>query len=149
MASKLVGGTRGFDALRATCGGVMCARLVAKVAFVEEGQGALGVEVSVERDVAVCQVVVARVGIQELLIGERGNGARIAARLASVGGVGEQCTVHGVVQHVHGVGEGALHLVEHHAVVTKALGRAVFGTVELVVPALLLKDGLFGIDGGV
>ena len=91
----------------------------------------------------------ARVGIQELLIGERRDGARIAARFASVGGAGEQRTVHGVVQHVHGVGEGAFHLVEHHAVVAKALGRAVFGTVELVVPALLLKDGLFGIDGGI
>ena len=102
----------------------------------------------------------ARVRVQELLVGERGNRARVAAALVRIGGVGIERGVDGVVQHAHGVGKGALHLVEHHAVIAQralaqARGAAVvlalgaLRQVQLVVPALLLKNGGLGIDGRV
>ena len=59
----------------------------------------------------------ARVRVQELLVGERGNRARIAAAFVRIGGVGIERGVDGVVQHAHGVGQRALHLVENHAVI--------------------------------
>ena len=102
----------------------------------------------------------ARVRVQELLVGERGNRARVAAALVRIGGVGIERGVDGVVQHAHGVGQRALHLVEHYAVIAQcALAQArgaavtrVLGAlrqVQLVVPALLLKNGGLGIDGRV
>ena len=61
----------------------------------------------------------ARVRVQELLIGERGNRARVAAALVRIGGVGIEHGVDGVVQHAHGVGQRALHFVEHYAVIAQ------------------------------
>ena len=90
----------------------------------------------------------ARVRVQEPLVGERGNRARVTAALVRIGGVGIECGVDGVVQHAHGIGQRALHLVEHHAVIAQralaqARGAAValgaLRQVQLVVPALLLK----------
>ena len=100
----------------------------------------------------------ARVRVQELLVGEHGNRARVAAALVRIGGVGIERGVDGVVQHAHGIGQRALHLVEHHAVITqRALAQVggatvaldAFRQVQLVVPALLLKNGGLGIDGRV
>ena len=104
-----------------------------------------------------------RVRVQELLVGERGNRARVAAALVRIGGVGIQRGVDGVVQHAHGVGQRALHLVEHHAVIAQrarvqVLGAGLTGValavlalrqVQLVVPAFLLKNGRLGVDGRV
>ena len=98
-----------------------------------------------------------RVRVQELLVGERGNRARVAAAFVRIGGVGIERGVDGIVQHAHGVGQRALHLVEHHAVITQralvqARGAAVavaLRQVQFVVPALLLKNGGLGIDGRV
>ena len=98
-----------------------------------------------------------RVRVQELLVGERGDRARVAAALVRIGGVRIECGVDGVVQHAHGIGQRALHLVEHHAVITQralvqARGAAVavaLRQVQFVVPALLLKNGGLGIDGRV
>ena len=100
----------------------------------------------------------ARVRVQELLVGERGNRARVATALVCIGGVGIERGVDGIVQHAHGVGQRTLHLVEHHAVIAQralaqARGAAVdlgaLRQVQLVVPALLLKNGGLGIDGRV
>ena len=102
----------------------------------------------------------ARVRVQELLVGERGNRARVATALVRIGGVGIERGVDGVVKHAHGVGQRALHLVEHHAVIAqRALAQArgavavlalgALRQVQLVMPALLLKNGGFGIDGRV
>ena len=102
----------------------------------------------------------ARVRIQELLVGERGNRAWVAAALVRIGGVGIECGVNSIVQHTHGVGQCALHFVEHHAVIAQralaqARGAAValaldaLRQVQLVVPALLLKNGGLGVDGRV
>ena len=77
-----------------------------------------------------------------------------------IGGVGIERGVDGVVQHAHGVGQRALHLVEHHAVIAQralaqaggaavALALDALRQVQLVVPALLLKNGGLGIDGRV
>ena len=131
-----------------------------QIALVQKRQRAVHVQVAIERDVGVRGVVVARVRIQELLVGERGNRARVAAALVRIGGVGIERGVDGVVQHAHGVGQRALHLVEHHAVIAQralaqARGAAVaialgaLRQVQLVVPALLLKNGGLGIDGRV
>ena len=98
--------------------------------------------------------------VQELLVGERGNRARVAATLVRIGGVGIERGVDGIVQHTHGVGQRALHLVEHHAVIAQralaqaggaavALARGALRQVQLVMPALLLKNGGLGIDGRV
>ena len=135
-----------------------CGTRLRQIALVQKGQGAVHVQVAVERDVGVGRIVVARVRVQELLVGERGNRARVATALVRIGGVGIERGVDGVVQHTHGVGQRALHLVEHHAVIAqRALaqaGGAAFALgalrqVQLVVPALLLKNGGLGIDGRV
>ena len=102
----------------------------------------------------------ARVRIQELLVGERRDRAWVTAALVRIGGVGIERGVDGVVQHAHGVGQRALHLVEHHAVIAQralaqareaavALALGALRQVQLVVPALLLKNGGFGVDGRV
>ena len=100
----------------------------------------------------------ARVRIQELIVGERRDRAWVAAALVRIGCVRIERGVDGVVQHAHGVGQRALHLVEHHAVIAqRALaqaGGAAFAAsalrqVQLVVPAFLLKNGGLGVDGRV
>ena len=88
-----------------------------QIALVQKGQCTVHVQVAVERDVGVGRIVVARVRVQELLVGERRDRARVAAALVRIGGVGIKRGVDGVVQHAHGVGQRALHLVEHHAVI--------------------------------
>ena len=129
-----------------------------QIALVQKGQCAVHVQVAVECDVGVGRIVVARVRVQELLVGERGNRARVATALVCIGGVGIERGVDGIVQHTHGVGQRTLHLVEHHAVIAqRALAQArgaavdlgVLRQVQLVVPALLLKNGGLGIDGRV
>ena len=131
-----------------------------QIALVQKGQCAVHVQVAVERDVGVGRIVVACMRVQELLVGERGNRARVAAALVRIGGVGIERGVDGVVQHTHGVGQRALHLVEYHAVIAQralaqaggaavALARGALRQVQLVMPALLLKNGGLGIDGRV
>ncbi len=138
-----------------------------EVPLVEEGQHGVRVEVAVQREVAVVQTVVAAMLLEELLVGEVGDGARRAARLEAVGRVGEQGRLQLVVQHRVRVGQGALHLVVHHAVqheARRAVGRlggrhgvACHGIArrglhvagQLVVPALLLEDGALAVDGRV
>ena len=87
-------------------------------------------------------------GVEVALVGELRNGARVPARFEGVARAGEQLGVHTAVQHAFGVGQRALHLVEYHAVVAQALGRARLGVhvVELVVPALLLEHRALAID---
>ena len=108
---------------RVLAGGDGCVHAAARgtrlrqIALVQKGQCTVHVQVAVERDVGVGRIVVARVRVQELLVGERGNRARVAAALVRIGGVGIERGVDGVVQHAHGVGQRALHLVEHHAVI--------------------------------
>ena len=90
-----------------------------QIALVQKGQRAVHVQVAVERNVGVGGIVVARVRIQELIVGERRDRVRVAAALVRIGGVGIERGVDGVVQHAHGVGQRALHLVEHHAVIAQ------------------------------
>ena len=131
-----------------------------QIALVQKGQGAVHVQVAVKRDVGVGRIVVARLRVQELLVGERGNRARVATAFVRIGGVGIERGVDGVVQHAHGIGQRTLHLVEHHAVIAQralaqsggaavALAFGALRQVQLVVPALLLKNGRLGIDGRV
>ena len=151
---------------RVLAGGNGCIHAAARgtrlrqIALVQKGQCAVHVQVAVERDIGVGRIVVARMRVQELLVGERGNRARIAAALVRIGSVGIERGVDGVVQHAHGVGQRALHLVEHHAVIAQralaqargavaALALGALRQVQLVVPTLLLKNGGLGIDGRV
>ena len=116
---------------RVLAGGNGCVHAAARgarlrqITLVQKGQRAVHVQVAVERDVGVGRIVVARVRVQELLVGERGNRARVAATLVRIRGVGIERGVDGVVQHAHGVGQRTLHLVEHHAVIAqRALAQA-------------------------
>ena len=134
-----------------------------QIALVQKRQRAVHIQVAVERYIRVGRIVMASVRVQELLVGERRNRTRIAAALVRIGGIGIERGVDGVVQHAHGIGQRALHLVEHHAVVAQrsraqVLGAGVVGValaapalrqVQLVVPALLLKNGGLGVDGRV
>ena len=115
-----------------------------QVLAVEEAQEALGVQVAVERDVAVVGPVVAVVAVQVRLVGERGDGRWRAARLEAVGGVGEQRGRKRVVEHRLRVGQRALHLVVHHAVVHQLVRRA---RRQLKVPAFLLEHRALVVDG--
>ena len=129
-----------------------------QVALVQKCQRAVHIQVAVERDVRVGRIVMTCVRVQELLVGERRNRARVAAALVRIGGIGIERGVDGVVQHAHRVGQRALHLVEHHAVIAQRAHAQVLGValaalalrqVQLVVPALLLKNGGLGVDGRV
>ena len=125
-----------------------------EVAFVQELERMVDVQVAVEDDVAVVGAVVAPMLVEVGLVGERRDGLRRAARLERVARAGEQCRLHLVVQDRVRVRERALHLVEHHAVVDQGglvraersrVALAVVGD-ELVVPPLLFEDGLLRVD---
>ena len=136
-----------------------------EVLLVQKSQHHVDVHISVQREVAVVQAVMAAVLFQELLVGEVGDGARRAARLEAVGRVGEERRLQLVVEHRVRVGERAFHLVVHHAVEREArlavrglgLGHRVARhrvalvrlhvAGQLVVPAFLLEDGAFVVDG--
>jgi hypothetical protein len=118
-----------------------------QIVVVEEAEHAVDVEVAVEHDVGVVEPIVTGVGVEIALVGETGNGRRVAARFEGVAGAGQERLVDGVVEHAFGIGQGALHLVEHDAVVgERALA---VGFRNLVVPALLLEDAPIAVDGRV
>ena len=120
-------------------------RLGAEEAPPKEGEDVVDVEVTVEDGVAVGEVVVAGVGLEELLVGELRDGARVATALEAVAGVGEEPVVEGLQEDLVGIGVRALHLVEDDAVV----GEGGTLTLLLVVPALLLEDAGAVVDVGV
>ena len=130
-------------------GGVIGARRAirrGKIALVQKAQYAVKVEVSVQHDIGIVQTVMACVRVQIPLIGQLRNGARMPTRLELVTRAREQRRVHRVIQHAIGVGQGALHLVEHHAVIAQRLGCVALSIVQLKVPALLLEDGTLAIN---
>ena len=104
--------------------------------LVNKGELAINVEGSEEHGVGVGRRIVARVRVEEALVGERGYGAGVSAGLEAVGRVREEGTLHAEVEDVVGVRERAAHLVEDHAVV----GQRRVLAVHLEVPALLLED---------
>ena len=115
----------------------------------------LYVQVAVQDGVAVRQVVVARVRVDELLVRKLRNVARVSAGLEAVRRVRKQALVHGLKQHLVRVAQGSLHLVEDDAVVRKARARVCgrgcvsVRVLKLQVPALLLEDARPLVDGGV
>ena len=120
---------------------------------VDEGELALDVQVAVEDGVAVGQVVVTRVRVEELLVAELWDGARHPAGLEAVGGVGKERPTDALEEHLVRIGQGTLHLIEDDAVVDEARvriarrgGLAVLAH-KLRVPALLLKDPRTVVDG--
>ena len=84
-----------------------------------EGELTLTVKVAVEEGVAVREVVVASVGVQEVLVGELGDCARLTTGFFAVCGVREEGLAHRIVEHAIRVREGSLHLVEDNTVVAK------------------------------
>ena len=75
-----------------------------QIALVQKRQRAVHVQIAVERYIRVGRIVMASVRVQELLVGERRNRARIAAAFVRIGGIGIERGVDGVVQHAHGIG---------------------------------------------
>ena len=114
-----------------------------KVVHVQELEHLVDVEVAIERDVAVAQLIVTRVVVEEVFVGEVRDRARQAARLETIGGIGKERRLERVEEHVVRIGHDALHLVEHHAVIRE---RRV-GALELVVPTLLFEDLFALVDG--
>ena len=114
-----------------------------EVVRVQETEHLVDVEVAIERDVAVVQLIVARVIVEEILVGEVRDRARQATRLETIGGIGKERRLERVEEHVVRVGHNALHLVEHHTVIRE---RRVC-VLELVVPALLFEDLFALVDG--
>ena len=102
--------------------GIAGAYLVAQVALVQETEHPIRVQVAVEGDVAIRQVVMARMGIKEVLVGELGDMLGVATALARIRRIGEERLVHRVVQHARRVRERALHLVVDHAVHVRGRG---------------------------
>ena len=79
-------------------------------------------------------MVVPAIGINELLIGQVGNGSGITAGIVAIAGIGEQDILDRLLDNAVHAGHGALHLVEDHAVVDQLV------LLHLVVPALLAED---------
>ena len=61
----------------------------------------------------------ASVGVQEVLVGELRDCARLAARFFAVGGIREEGLADRIVEYAIWIREGALHLVEDNTVVAK------------------------------
>ena len=116
-----------------------------QVAVVEETQHAVDVHIAIEHDVGVVETIMAGMGVEIAFVGEAGDGRRVAARFEGVAGVGQEGLAERVVEHAFGVGQGALHLVEDHAVVRKPARPLCL--VELVVPAFLLENAPVAVDG--
>ena len=158
--------------------GVTCvAVLGTHEALVEERELLVDVKVSVEDRVGVRELGVARVGVEELLVGEGGDCRRVAAGDPTVGRLAEELAVDAHDEDFVRVRQGALHLVVDDAVAGKRTGseargvgiRAlcvaagvrilgglaavcglclVRGLAQLVMPALLLEDARVAIDVG-
>ena len=103
----------------------------AQVRPVQKGQLVPHVHFAVQGDAAFVRPVVAAVDLHILLVGQPGDGGRVAPRHKAVAIVGEEGRVHGGVQPRLRGRQGPLHLVVHHAAEA---------AVRLPVPALLLKD---------
>ena len=107
-------------------------------------QNFVDVHFAVQEDPGIGGVIEPPVAGNELLVGQLGDALRVAAADEAIAVVREQ-QPHGFRLHqlIH-IGERALHLAVHNAVV---VGLGVLA-VEFVVPALLHEDlGLF-VDGG-
>ena len=81
------------------------------------------------------RVIIAAVHAQELLIGQVGNMLRVAAGIPAIAVIREEDVQRLLINQLIHVAHGALHLVEHNALVQR---RAVF--VQLDVPAFLIED---------
>ena len=108
---------------------------------IQQGQGAVQVDVPVQHHQSVGRVVVFGVLGNELLIGQRGNMDRVAPGGMMIAGIREQIGHHGVLQDIGHIGVSALHLVVHHPL---EHGGAVLGKFQ--PPALLPEDP--GVGGG-
>ena len=107
---------------------------------VENLQAILDVVVAVEPHARVGGVVELAVEILELLEGQVGDDAGVAARVDTVGVIREERLLRLTREHGVGGGVHALHLVEHDALE----GHLAVRIVELVVPALLEEGLLVG-----
>ena len=128
------------------CGGRALAGLCAPGKRVDELELVAKRDVAVQHDPGVGHVVVARVGVEVVLVGERRNHVGVAARLEAVGVVGEKRLVETRERDLVGIGHGPAHLVEHHAVGHEPTRLAL--ALHLVMPALLLEDGSLGVKLG-
>jgi hypothetical protein len=93
----------------------------------------LRIIVPVEEDERIGRMVIGLPEVPEIFVGQVGDVARIAARVAAVDVFGEQRLDHARFEDAVRRGVRALHFVEDHALV----GERLAGIVDLVMPALL------------
>ena len=110
---------------------------LAKIAF-KNVQPLGRIVVAIEHDPGVGRMIVARVEILEIRVGEVRNLRRIAARVHPIGGVRVKRLLGDLAEDGGGRRIGPLHLVEHHTLV----GERPLRRVELVMPAFL-PEGVF------
>ena len=99
---------------------------------------------AIQPDAAVGGVVVAVVHGHVLLVGQLGDHAGVSAGVEAVAVVREAGRQHALHDDLVHRGHGALHLIEHHALV----GGGAVRVLHLNVPALLVEDIGVGADGG-
>ena len=90
---------------------------------------------AIKENARVRRMIIAAVHAQELLVGQVGDVLRVAAGIPAVAVVREEDIQRLLVNLLVHIAHGALHLVEHNALVQR---RAVF--VQLNVPAFLIED---------
>ena len=87
--------------------------------FLQHLQPAVGRVIAVEHNSGVRRMVEALMKALEVAIGEVGDGLWVAARIHAIGIVGIKRLLAELAEHRGGRGIGALHLVEHHALVAE------------------------------
>ena len=104
-----------------------------KVGTVEIRQLLLDVKITIEIDITVGRMIVARMERKELLLRQRGNRLGIAARLIAVCRVGIECRHDAAAEEIIRRRECPLHLIVDHATVRQ---RCIC-ILQLIVPPLL------------
>ena len=115
--------------------------VVAQVFIVDDTQGVLDIQVTVQEYIGVGGGVEPAVAVDEGFVGQVGNGGGIAAGLIAIGRFGEQQPVQTAPDLPVSAGISALHFVEHNALVACI---AIF--IQFVVPAFLVEDFGLGVD---
>ncbi len=115
------------------CIGAFVAR---KVAFVQKGQFLVQVGIAIKQYKTVGGMVILLMKGNEVLVGQFGNGSRVATGRNPIGVVGEQQLIYLVAEFALGTGIGTFHFVINHPFVNDFA----VDVVQLVMPAFLLQD---------
>ena len=110
--------------------------------FIQQGEAFVLIDAAVEQQIRIGRMIKPLVRGGKGFVGEGRDGLRVAAGDEAVRRIREQRARQRVGKQCVGVGERALHLVQHHA------GARQDAVLQLIVPALLLEYLRLFVDAG-